>query len=192
MPLYIPESYNRFNLVGLDPGINFTGVSVYTLDHGVIESIRAFTIRPNPKDGRVSEAIDIVGERYIKLKSLSLTIESICNFYNPSVVVCEGPFYSRFRPMAYASLVETLSFIRNGVYSHDPYIEIPIIQPLLIKKTIGAGIMSGKVDVTRAITNKRCIMDKLTNPLDSLDEHSQDAIAIMYTYLNLIGDPSCS
>ncbi len=194
MGLLIPDKFNTYTIIGIDPGINYTGISVYTLtDYNQLVSIEAFTIRPSSIDTRIVEDIDIVGERYIKLNSLRCTIASICNHYKPSAVICEGPFYSRFRPMAYASLVETLTFIRQGVYSYNPYISIVVIQPLLIKKTIGAGVMDGKVDVTRAINAHPELISVLVNDLYELDEHSQDAIAIAYTYLNLTEAlPTCT
>jgi len=188
MALTIPDSYKTYTVMGIDPGINFTGISIYTLtNYNELLSIEAFTVHPDVSDIRNSEDIDVVGERYLKLNSLMHSIESICDMYHPSVVVCEGPFYSRFRPMAYASLVETLAYIKQGIYRYDTFISVIVVQPLLIKKIIGAGIMDGKVDVTRAIAARKSLISVMMQDLHSLDEHSQDAIAISYTYLNLTG-----
>jgi len=188
MTIAIPDAYKTYRILGIDPGLTYTGIAIYTLNnYSELKSVEAFTIQPSLRDTSVLLDSEIVGDRYIRLMSLLRLMREVTCKYNPSVVACEGPFYSSFRPTAYASLVETINYIKQGIYGINPYTPTEIIQPLLIKKTIGAGMQKGKIDVAKAVSMNETIMKALTMNLDTLDEHSIDAIAIAYTYLVLSG-----
>lgn len=186
--LVIPDRYINYKLVAIDPGLTNTGVAIYEInDRNKIVNIYSHTIQPDKLPYKVLLDNSIVTDRVIRLFKLRLAIQILTSQVRPSAVICEGPFYSSFRPMAYGSLVETISYIQAGVMEVDPNIYFDLIQPLSVKKTIGAGMMKGKVDVTKAVSMRSDIMSVLRNPLEELDEHSIDAIAIGYSHLKQLG-----
>lgn len=190
--LVIPEHYKTYRLIAIDPGLTSTGVAIYTICLDKIIAIEAFTLHPSSNIKNVAWDEESIGDREMRLFSLRHQIASVVSNIQPSAIVCEGPFYSSFRPRAYGSLVETLAYIKLGVYDINPFTPIDILQPLLIKKIIGAGMTKGKLDVTKAVSNHPEIMSVLINDISTLDEHSIDAIAIGYSFLINTGVLACS
>jgi len=185
--LNIPDGYKKYTLISIDPGLSNAGIAIYNLSqYAVIDNITAFTIKPSNKDKRINLNEDIVGDRMIRLHSLKQSIKDLIENYQPSIVVHEGAFYSSFRPSAYGSLIETISYIKLGILEVTTNIVIDSLQPLLIKKIVGAGMTKGKIDVKKCLSDNKLIMDKLDIDLSELDEHAIDAIAIGYSYLKHI------
>jgi hypothetical protein len=60
------------------------------------------------------------------------------------------------------------------------------IEPIVIKRTIRVDSIKEKTDVAKAIMRIPEIMSVLVTPIEMLDEHAIDAIAIGYTHLTLI------
>lgn len=187
--LIVPSSFNTYRIMSIDPGLNNCGVASYEMEYGTnrVLSIDAFTLV-------IDKVRDISGlddetfsERVIKLYKLKEALKQVFQIYNPSQVVCESPFFNRFRPTAYSALVEVLNVIRSSVIEYNMNIHFSTIEPLLIKKIVGAGMMKGKLDVKDAVSKNEFIMARLIKHLDTLDEHAIDAIAIGFSFLNISG-----
>ena len=188
MSLAIPESYRApYNIVSIDPGSNFLGIAVTTLDPvtNTILNITAFTI--------VVEYLihtdytrSIENIRPSKMSKIRHEMLKILDYYNPKVVVCESPFFNRLRPGAFAPLVETLYVLQSAVLEYDSTVPFMPVEPSVIKKAIGAGHICGKDEVKTVIGRNLEIQNALTTPYVTLDEHSIDAVAIGYTYLKWI------
>lgn len=183
--LYIPESYNSSRLVCFDPGLNTTGVSVFDVDSRTkrVSSVYAYTIY-NDKLGDVTGLdSEILTERTFKLYKLCQGIHNAIDYFKPSIVGCEAPFYNRLMPMAFVSLSEVVSMIRHTVIQYNYNIPFYLVEPQKVKQGVGVAGKKGKQVVMDAIRNIPELMDNLTTPLDSLDEHAVDAIAVGWSML---------
>lgn len=185
MPIILPSSYNRFTIIGIDPGVNNFGISIYNMNNNEIIDINAFTlINAKIKDlSGLNEETN--SDRIIKIRKIQEHFKNILYTVNPILVVCESPFYNPSMPNAYASLVQIIEAIQLTCIEFNNNIIFTLIEPLLMKKTIGAGMMTGKIDVKLSVTNTKNIMEKLLVDINILDEHSIDAIAITYSYLKI-------
>jgi Holliday junction resolvasome RuvABC endonuclease subunit len=186
MSLTIPESTARYNILAIDPGINNTGISIFSmsLQEGryVIKNIISSTIITNKLNNNTGLYQELHSERQIKLFKLKEELDNILVEHNPSIVICESPFYNRLTPSAYGSIVETIAMLRYSVTNFSINIPFITIEPLLIKKTIGSTLTKDKSSVLNAIKQIPNITNSI-NYIDSLDEHAIDSIAIGYTYI---------
>lgn len=186
--LIIPDYYQTYNILSVDPGLNRTGVSCYTLNqNNEVLSIESQTLFSERLRDDVITDEEYYAERVIKLQKLRHAFHYLIRTTQARVIVCESPFYNRFRPMAYGALLEVLSMIQMSILDINVNIPFRTVEPLLVKKTIGAGMMKGKIDVKHCIGNNSLIMSVLRNSLDMLDEHAIDSIAVGYTFLKLQG-----
>lgn len=188
MPLYLPEQYVTYRIIGIDPGLSNTGVSVFTIDYatGKILSIFAFTIVNDKLPDRTNLDPEIVIERTIKLYKLRDGIEWVLATYNPAYVVCEAPFYNRFMPMAFGALLEVVGMVHSAILQWNNNVGFHTVAPLLVKKLINTkavknDTLKGKELVKKAVFEIPEIMNVLEVPLDSLSEHAIDAIAVGYS-----------
>jgi Holliday junction resolvasome RuvABC endonuclease subunit len=194
MPIVIPLEYGTYRLIGIDPGLNFTGVAIYDIDYstGVILRIEAFTLNNDRLKDLTGFDPDQVTERTIKLYKLKQAIQYVLREFNPSYVVCEAPFYNRFMPMAYGALMEVVCLVQSSVLEWNSNIGFHTVPPLSVKKMIGTkavknDTLKGKDLVKTAVGNVKVIMDVLVTPLQTLSEHAIDAIAVGYTLINREG-----
>lgn len=198
--LNIPEQYKKYKLIGVDPGLNFTGISEFIIDSSTNEilDLSAFTLIVEKLPDYSFLYDENYDQRQLKLYKLKTLFKNIILEKQPNVVCCEAPFYNRFRPMAYGALLETVSVLRSAVLECNINIEFHMVEPLLVKKTIGVKIMKGKNNVEEALEQidelKKFITRDIYNSnnfsssgLCVLDEHSRDAIGVGYTYLKLRG-----
>jgi Holliday junction resolvasome RuvABC endonuclease subunit len=185
--LLTPEHYNCYKLLAIDPGVNNCGLAVFDVDYRTNEivSVDAHTVISAKLNDTTTLYEDLYSERTIKLYKLMDRISEIIVSVNPAIVVCESPFYNRLRPMAYGSLLEVLSSIHSVIINYNNNVPFFTVEPLLVKKTVGAGMQTGKLDVKQSIARIEPIMSVLVPDLEGLDEHSVDAMAVGYTYLKL-------
>lgn len=185
--LFTPEHYNCYKLLAIDPGVNNCGLAVFNIDYQTNEivSVDAHTAISAKMDDTTTLYEELYSERTVKLYKLTDYLNRIMVEVNPAIVVCESPFYNRLRPMAYGSLLEVLNSIYTTIINYNNNVPFFTVEPLLVKKTVGAGMQTGKLDVKQAISRIDSIMSTLVTDLEGLDEHSVDAMAVGYTYLKL-------
>ena len=174
-------------LAGIDPGGHTLGLSYMTVDvrDGSIVSVDSMTIESDRLPDGMSGLEVSQSERYNRLYRLQVRLVEEFKYYKPSIVVCESPFFNRFRPMAYGSLSELLSMIRTSVVLYDNTIPFKTYSPSEIKKGIHAGHISDKKAMQNAIKKLTEITEVLTKPISQCSEHEIDAIAACYTHLNV-------
>lgn len=186
--LQVPDNYNIVSILAIDPGLNYTGVAHYQVDNKSKEilSIDSLTINTNTLKNTRWIDQEIHNERTIKLIKLKDAIQEIVLRTNPQIVVFENNFYNPSMPTAYKALIESVLTIKVAIMDINNNIPFTNIEPLLIKKTVGAlkGV-KGKEVVKEAIMNINEISNLILHDIDTLDEHSVDAIAIGYTFLKL-------
>jgi Holliday junction resolvasome RuvABC endonuclease subunit len=185
MPLIVPEEKFIYRLMSIDPGLNNTGVAIYEINSklGTINSINVITIITDKVDNKSGLYSDNYSERDIKLYKLKDNIKSLLSYYNPYIVICESPFYSSFRPSAYAALLEVISIIKSSIIEYNINIQFTTIEPLLVKKIVGSGATKGKLDIKSCIENNYLIMSKLIKNINLMNEHEIDALAIGWGFL---------
>ncbi len=190
MALMLSEQYHKINLLAIDPGLNNTGIAIFEIDYHSkkILKIEAFTIATEKLKNNTGLADEDFAERLIKLLKLKVSILNVLANVNPCIVAIEAPFYNRFRPNAYGALVEVLCVIQSAILEFNYSILFKKVEPLLVKKCVGAGTMKGKLDVKECVKKIDLVMNVLVNDIECLDEHSIDAIAIGYSFLKLSGE----
>jgi Holliday junction resolvasome RuvABC endonuclease subunit len=187
MPIVYPLVKDRDigTICGIDPGSNMLGLGIIrfnlrTLD---IVSVQGMSFKSEP----MMEDDDLISitqlERTSKINAQQHNLVQYLSFFQPFVVICENPFINRFRPNAFAPLVEVVYAIRTAVRDYNPVVKFITYEPSVIKKAVGAGAIAGKEAVKAAIlSNTELNPNPLTN-LSDLDEHALDAIAAAYTHL---------
>lgn len=183
--MYIPDKYQApFNIVSIDPGSNFLGFCVITIDPNTFSIIginaKTLYIDDLPVDLYYDEAYH--GNRLYKLMKIKTAIYNELIQYNPLYVVCEAPYYNRFRPGAFAPLVEVIGYIQLAVYEYNNNVPFTKIEPSIIKKLVGANAIGDKHAVKKAVFSIDEIVKAIPHSLELLDEHAIDAIAIGYSY----------
>lgn len=185
MPLHIPECYRSTRMVCFDPGLNTTGVSVFDVDNRTKEvlSVFAYTIYTGQSRDATGLDTEILSERTHKLYKLCDAVQHTLGYYGPAIVGCEAPFYNRMMPMAFVSLSEVVNMIRHTTLQYNYNIPFYLVEPQLVKKGVGVAGKKGKQVVMDAICDIPEIMRVLSVPIETLDEHAIDAIAVGWSLL---------
>lgn len=182
-----------FNIVGIDPGTHKLGVGILSVSCETMEIIasNAYTLtalKLLPKD---AWAIGIHGERAARIQALSDELDRCFGVFKPLRIASESPFYNPRRPMAYGSLVETLSMIRQAVWRYSVWCQMGLVDPPTVKNAVGA-----RGDGSKDAVKKRIIaMDELRwnglHPITELDEHAIDGLAVAYSDYKTFKEQSC-
>lgn len=190
MPLIIPDHYRTYRIMGIDPGLNNTGVSTFDVEAGTdrIVAISAFTLINDKLVNHTGLDEETHTERYIKLYKLKHALQMALAYTGPCWVACEAPFYNRLRPTAYAPLVEVVNQLYAALIEFNPNIGFTLFPPLTVKKIVGARSIKndtekGKIEVKDAIQRVPEIMSVLQTPIQTLSEHAIDSIAVGYTWV---------
>ena len=174
-------------MLSIDPGNSTTGVAMWEIDAytGTIISVSAQTLHAVRLRDTSGLDPDLYPERTIKLYRMTSAMEMILSDVRPSIVACEACFMHRAFPMAYGSLLTISNAYRDALIRHNPNVPFYTVEPLLVKKMIGATSMKDKDAVTTAVSRVPEIMSALRTDLSTLDEHAVDAIAIGYAHLKI-------
>ena len=129
----------------------------------------------------LSEYLD---DRTIKLLSLKDHIASLISNNQFDLILCEAPFFYAGKPGAYRALVEAISVIKQYIADITPTTPLIQLEPLLVKRFIRSFNISNKDSTKEALylLNLHTYID-----LNTLDEHSVDAISIGYAFLKSRG-----
>jgi len=174
-------------ILAIDPGINNTGLSILSKESDIIRVIAHELIQPDKqllKDNKT--AVGLYGDRIIRLKNILDKIRSYLAQY-PEIrsLAIEAPFYNRFRPNTYGSIVEINTLVKYNV-CYQLCISYNAIEPLLIKKTFSNFGLSDKLGMKDSLIKhlemKNIMLD---SPVEQLSEHEIDSIAIGYTCYKL-------
>ena len=183
--MFTPAHYDRLTLLAIDPGLHNIGLAVYQIRLApyAIESIHAETLR----SVRVTDVSGLDDEDFAERVRIRYSMRSAFRTYvetvQPQLVVSESPFFDRRKPGSFAILTEIMTGLFDTVAEVNPLIRFSVVEPQLVKKVLGVAGQKGKDVVREAMGKTSRIMDVLTNPLDHLDEHSIDSIAVGYAYL---------
>lgn len=175
-------------LVGIDPGSESLGVSILSFDANfTIRRLEAATF-VGSKLPRLEDTEPIHGARHARIAAHYNNLLALLLQYQPIAVVCESPFFQAARPQAYGALTEVLVMIRSALLAYRPNLELNLIDPPTVKKSVGAKGNADKVAVKNAIANHPVINSHYRGvvPIWELDEHSLDSIAVVYGYFQAL------
>lgn len=169
-----PVSYR---VLSIDPGAT-TGlglcVSLFTPDQMVVEHVTTI---------HVSKAVTMYDWEVNRYDYVRDTIIRMINDWQISEVVAEDIFCNPRLILAYRALVLTLNAIRQALLVTIGG-DLPLFRANVVKNTVGVASNTGdKLLVSEALAIPR--PDLHIPPefgLKYLDEHSNDAVAIGYTY----------
>ncbi len=170
------------SVVGIDPGSTTLGTAVLWIDLNTMKVISssAKTFHGDRLQGGESWLGDIHGDRFSRIAALEQSLLRLFMHVKPYMIASESPFMSMRRPQAYGVLTEVMCAIRNAVMLYDAWKPLYIIDPPTVKKNVGAAGNAGKEEVKQALLRLPELYYSGETPLELLDEHSVDALAVAY------------
>ena len=171
-------------IVSIDPGTRTVGFACLEFCESMEKAIvrDAYTLNLERLARRASpDIIEQYGERIAHLLLVKDAAFEYCHAWTPLVVCCEDPYLHRF-PQTFAALTECVLAIQNGVLQYDNTVLFRRVKPTVAKNAVGVrGGSSDKEEVREGIRRQKQLI--LEIDLDTLDEHSTDAIAIGCSYV---------
>lgn len=180
----IPDSYQQFDLVAIDPGLNNIGVAVFQFQTNPLKilTINAFTIKEERVEDRTCLDGEYIAEQVVKRTRMVNAVLTVLKKVSPEALVSESPFFDRRKPGSFAVLTEVINDIFSGTLRFNNNIRISMVAPLLVKHTLGVAGQKGKEVVKEAMSQTQEVLEVLESDFDELDEHAIDAIGVGYTY----------
>jgi Holliday junction resolvasome RuvABC endonuclease subunit len=178
----IPEQASGVGcIVSLDPGSETLGVADFLINVETLEilgcSARTF------KASKLSLSNTLVENHsalFARTKAHYDNLLSFLRHREPFAVVSEAPFFSKKFPQAFAPLVLILNAIRSAVQDYHSQVQLTSIDPPTVKKAVGAPGNAGKPEMRTAVLRLKDLNYNGALPIDILDEHAIDAIAVGY------------
>jgi Holliday junction resolvasome RuvABC endonuclease subunit len=179
---HIPANNHHAQILGIDPGSSTLGVACLSVDVQTLEiactqaiTFTASKLSINPWMEQVHSA------RFARIAAHKENLKNVFGCCLPVAIVCESPFYNPTRPGAYSALVETLDAIRQAVWEYDQCMPLDLIDPPTVKQCVGGKGNADKDEMKRLILNLPNLNFSGSIPLQMVDEHSIDAIAVAYS-----------
>lgn len=176
----------NIRILSFDPGLTMTGWAVldFNLKTAVMTVFKLGLLTPNKIISRVNmkDEVDKYGKRLIALVTLRQLVTMLYDTYVPDYVVVEDSFFNSRFPTAYAALIHwtmTVDLLMRDKYS-KPVFKIP---PKLVKHYISGTGDANKYNVRQAILDNKKIKFKSKQLYNNLVEHTSDAIAIGWAFL---------
>lgn len=182
------DERRRYRVVGFDPGSETFGCAVvdYDLRTGEREVVHAKTLLRN-------DLLTLVDKDRVALNGKSMVgwmrmIDAVKNFiglYAPDAVSYENAHYKRGRLSAYKSLTTAAALIKHAAWEYNQDLGVYDYQPNQGK--VAAGVKPGSKDKDLLIDGLKGVKGlEWADPelLDSLDEHSRDAVANALAHLD--------
>ncbi|UQT03123.1 ribonuclease [Serratia phage vB_SmaS-Totoro] len=170
----------KFRVMGIDPGSQCFGLSIieYDLINHTETLVYATTFKPDPILN-IRHPYMVLGERGARHRLCEDFVVDSMKRFEPHLVVCESAFFRRRMVNAYRSLVEGIVTIRRAVLRYDDTMHLLTVEPSVAKKAVGARNSDSpdkKLIVRMAINRLKTLIKNV--PIDSLDEHAVDSVAI--------------
>ena len=199
--LMMPPNASRIaRIFGIDPGTNTLGVAELSFDVETLEvlNISAKTLTAE-KHTRHWWSNEIYGDRFSRITWLEEELFQLLHESDPFQVAIESPFFNRRRPQAFESLVEIKFAITRAIQRWSPSRPVYLIDPPSVKKAVGA--KTYKTTKGQKINpNKTAVRDAVLGldlpytgdvPIEDLDEHSYDGIAVVIARFEQMKEELC-
>ena len=179
----MPTGKSTFTIVSIDPGSTFLGVGIIKVDAASmeIESSTAFTLNGAKLSSEDDWIMETHGDRVARILSLEIELLRIFRSVRPNFICSESPFINTKFPASGLALTEVMWGIRSAVMKYDQWVILETLPPSNVKQAIGCKGNAVKDDMLAKIVsmkNKFKYIGKM--PIEKLDEHSVDALAVGY------------
>lgn len=196
--LQMPLGATQFAcLIGIDPGSDTLGVGILTFNVQTLEivSTQATTLN-GARAGRGSFVTQVHGDRMGRIESHRQALLRIFRTVQPLSVASESPFISRRHPQAGLALTEVVCAIRAALLNYDSSKPLELIDPPTVKRAVGVSGKTGgpegkKLMQTAVLRMAQALHYDGDVPMDKLDEHSIDALAVAYCHYNQMLENLC-
>lgn len=184
----MPDGFSKIaSIVGIDPGSNTLGTSIIRYD---IETMEIVSTEAKTYVGtRLSKntwATELHGDRAGRIAGHENNLLRIFNLEQPVYVASESPFFSRLHPQAGGALTEVVCAVKAALHRYDKNQSLQLIDPPTVKKAVGAMGNGDKNAVKKCVLQIPELRYNGKVPMESLDEHSIDAIAVAYYFYKLL------
>ncbi len=181
--VYSDDQQTTFNILSIDPGTHNLGYAVFELDIESLEikKVHAWTVDATRLQYYMEEVATRHGDKFARILAHKKNFREVLDFYNPLMVVYESPFFNMQRASAAGPLYELQGTYEQTLFEWDPYRPLHKVEPKTVKKGVGASASAKKPEMKEAISK---IEELKCLSLDFLDEHSIDAVAVGYQYIN--------
>lgn len=191
MGLYDSDRYRRINMLAVDPGLHYLGLSIHTLNSrtGDYERVNIETINVDRTFRRTLTDSSYRSEQDSCLLKIYDHIYDVCRHYDVTFLAYEEPFNNPMRPGAYGPLRDVTATARRAAINACPSVLIDSMRPQAVKKGVGAGGTKGKEIMREKVLVIPELMDVLECHPDDLTEDCVDSLAIGYTARNILLAP---
>lgn len=183
--LTMPDGGDPFaSILAIDPGTDTLGLACIQFDcrTGYIIGSEAQTYKGS-KMARNSWVADVHGDRFARINAHRSNLSRLLNLLQPAFIASESPFFSRAQPLAYGALTEVVYALRLTIFEYDPLMDVQLIDPPSVKNAVGAKGNADKETVRTGVLSLEELKYNGRVPIDVLDEHSIDAMAVAYAML---------
>lgn len=173
------------SIVGIDPGSDTLGTAILWVDLSLmrIVSSSAKTFRGEKLLPNDSWTESLYGNRLARIWALENELVHLFDHVQPFMIASEAPFVNKRFPQAGLALTEVVCAVKNAVIRYDRWKPLSMIDPPTVKRSVNAKVMGGekgKEEMKRAVLELTDLHYAGDTPLESLDEHSVDALAVAY------------
>lgn len=184
--LYTNNPINTATILGIDPGSESLGVAKidFYLDTLAVAQVYSSTYLGS-KLGMNQWMANVHSPRFARINAHHHNLLQVLRDTQPIAVVSESPFFNSRFPQAYGALTEVVTAIRQAVWDYDPNVQLELVDPPRVKRAVNAPGNAKKDEVHNAVLSISEIAQNFQGPtpLEDLDEHSIDAIAVAYFQL---------
>lgn len=182
-----PDSSSVVSIVGLDPGSETLGAAVLYVDmlSWQIIGSEAYTFKGSKLAGKDDWTTEVHGNRLGRIAAHEENLLAFFRYYRPLAIASESPFFNRLHPSAFGPLMEVISAIRSAAMQYDLWKQVYLIDPPSVKNAVGVHGGRGGEEGKRLMKQAVLVLAPVfrysgPTPLDQLDEHSIDALAVAY------------
>lgn len=185
--LALPKDYESFSLISIDPGTRFMGVATYKVrfaDRHILDASSECWHIENMRDmsGLSEEDHSFMT---IKLARIRDHFRQVLLEVQPAAVICERPFFNRFKPNAFAAILRVLEALQGVILEVNPSIAFHLLEPFVVKMRVGATLNSDKDKVKEALQDKDVFKTLACyEQLATMEKDAIDALAVGYAYLD--------
>ena len=179
---------SSLRILGIDPGINHTGWSVGSFD-SVSDKLSVSMFDEIQAHNLAKKELKKDFREYGSLVSLTLyerEFEALLDHYDPDYVASEDAFYNPRTPNAYLSLKLCIHTIQRVLYRRSK--RLYLIAPTVAKQAVWGKGTANKLAIQESIQTLPDITIRSTKlrPIDEMEEHEADSIAIMYAFTKVV------
>ena len=149
-------------IIGIDPGLSFTGFAIIDVDGKSKKICEYGSIRTNPEDS-LGQRLDTIFEQ----------INTVLHKWNPEIIVIEDVFIKPNAPQLIIHLGEVRGIIILAAYKMG--VDVLLIKPTEVKSALTASGRADKEQIERVV-RKIFELDSVIKP-----SHASDALALALT-----------